>query len=107
MGLPVEPRKTKEARFIATFIGYFKESVYDAPDENNRLRLLNFNYYFEDDTMEIFEPRTENSAIPQVPPYTLYVCLCVHAHICVGGRENPGGSIWCVYGADGCVSFVG
>jgi hypothetical protein len=86
MGLPVEPRKTKEARFIATFIGYFKESVYDAPDENNRLRLLNFNYYFEDDTMEIFEPRTENSAIPQVPP-----SMCNCRHVC--GREGESGWI--------------
>lgn len=66
MGQPAEPKKVKDARFIATFTGYFKESVYDAPVENNRLRLLNFNYYFEDDTLEIFEPRTENSAIPQV-----------------------------------------
>lgn len=89
MGLPVEPRKTKEARFIATFIGYFKESVYDAPDENNRLRLLNFNYYFEDDTMEIFEPRTENSAIPQVPPDTPYVFLyCALVDMYVGGRDE-------------------
>ena len=68
MAIPEEARKNKSL-FVASFSGYFKESVFDAPNENNRLRVMHVNYFVEDDTIEVYEPRTENSSVPQVRSY--------------------------------------
>jgi len=66
MGLvPIKKQRFKPTRMVCTFTGYFKEGVYDSRDENNRVRTCHLNYYVEDDTLEVTEPRQENAAIPQ------------------------------------------
>ncbi len=48
------------------FYGYFKQSVYESPDEFYRVRPVTIYYYLEDDSMQIYEQVVENSGIPQV-----------------------------------------
>ncbi len=47
------------------FSGFFKESVHESALENYRVRKCVINYYLEDDTIHVTEPKVENSGIPQ------------------------------------------
>ena len=52
--------------FIACrFEGYFKEPVHESPTENFRIRNIRLLYYLDDDSMQVSEPKEENSGIPQ------------------------------------------
>lgn len=47
------------------FYGYFKEAVVESRLENFRIRKLVVQYYLEDHTVMIIEPRETNSGVPQ------------------------------------------
>ncbi|XP_023949094.2 EF-hand domain-containing protein 1-like [Bicyclus anynana] len=47
------------------FTAFFKQPVYDNPDENYRVRVVNLVYFLEDDTMTVMEPRVKNSGLWQ------------------------------------------
>lgn len=51
---------------VLRFWGYFKQTVYESPDEFYRVRPVTIFYYLEDDSMQVFEQLVENSGIPQV-----------------------------------------
>ena len=51
---------------VLRFYGYFKQTVYESPNEFYRVRPVTIFYYLEDDSMQVFEALVENSGIPQV-----------------------------------------
>ena len=62
-----QPRWIKYDKKVLTFGAYFKEPVYESPDEPYRVRRLVISYFLEDHTSLISEPRVENSGLPQGP----------------------------------------
>ena len=48
-----------------SFEGFFKEPVHESAAENFRVRNVRVLYYLEDDSMQVSEPKEENSGIPQ------------------------------------------
>lgn len=52
-------------RHTLRFSGYFKETVVESKLESNRVRKLTLLYYLEDNSIQIIEPKLENSGIPQ------------------------------------------
>lgn len=52
-------------RHVLRWYGYFKEAVSECNLENYRVRRVIMYYYLEDDTMQVSEPRIDNSGIPQ------------------------------------------
>ncbi|KAL0850148.1 hypothetical protein ABMA28_012024 [Loxostege sticticalis] len=47
------------------FTAFFKQPVYDNPDENFRVRVVNIVYFLEDDSITVMEPRVKNSGLWQ------------------------------------------
>ncbi|KAM9347414.1 EF-hand domain-containing family member C2 [Symphorus nematophorus] len=47
------------------FEAYFEEAVPQAQDETYRIRKCKIYFYVEDDTVQVVEPKTKNSGIPQ------------------------------------------
>ena len=64
-GLTEPPQWIKYDRKVLRFMTYFKEAVYERSDESYRVRCLNLNYFLEDGTLELHEPKQENSGVPQ------------------------------------------
>lgn len=71
------------------FFGYFQEAVTESNIENHRVRRVVVLYYLADDTMQVTEPKQDNSGIPQVrrscqlPQHALtaeHVCSCWLPH---------------------------
>lgn len=60
------PQWIEQDRKVLRFYGYFQESVNEDPSVNMRVRKVVFLYYLEDDTMQISEPKQDNSGLPQV-----------------------------------------
>lgn len=60
------PRWIENDRKVLRFYGYFQEHVNEDPAANMRVRKVVFLYYLEDDTMQISEPKQDNSGLPQV-----------------------------------------
>ncbi|OQS07881.1 EF-hand domain-containing protein [Thraustotheca clavata] len=66
-----DPSKSKVPNFIALdkkvlrYEGYFLEAVHESNLENYRVRNCIILYYLEDDTIQIIEPKVENSGILQ------------------------------------------
>lgn len=52
---------------VLPFKAYFSEAVDESNLETNRLRKVDIFYYLTDDSMQISEPRQENSGVPQGP----------------------------------------
>merc|ERR1711959_312670 len=52
-------------RMVLRFFGFFKEAVHECRAENFRVRKVTLLYYLEDDTIQVNEPKEENSGIPQ------------------------------------------
>nr|CAB3241327.1 EFHC1 [Phallusia mammillata] len=50
---------------VLKFIGYFKETVHESPQEYYRVRPVEIFYYLEDDSISVVEPNVENSGMPQ------------------------------------------
>jgi hypothetical protein len=61
----VQPAWLKHARQVLRFDGYFQEKVEENALENCRFRHVQIMYYLEDGTMQVCEPKIENSGIPQ------------------------------------------
>lgn len=61
----VQPAWMKHARQVLRFDCYFQEKVEENAKENCRFRHCQIMYYLEDGTMQVTEPRIENSGIPQ------------------------------------------
>lgn len=52
-------------RQVLSFDAYFQESVHEKPEEKHRIRKCKIYFYLEDDSIQVIEPRVENSGIPQ------------------------------------------
>jgi EF-hand domain-containing protein 1 len=63
------PKWVQQDRKVLRFFGYFQEHVTDTPSENSRIRRVVFLYYLEDDTLQVSEPKQDNSGLPQVCPF--------------------------------------
>eukprot|EP00798_Chlamydomonas_sp_ICE-L_P024281 gene24281-9880_t len=64
-GTSTLPQWVENDRKVLRFYGYFKESVTESNIENHRIRKVVIYYYLEDDSMQITEPKQDNSGIPQ------------------------------------------
>jgi len=51
-------------RHVLRFYGYYRESAVESPLENFRIRKLILLFYLEDNSLQISEPKQENSGIP-------------------------------------------
>ncbi|XP_050673267.1 EF-hand domain-containing protein 1-like [Leptidea sinapis] len=81
------------------FTAFFKQPVYENPDEHYRIRVVNIVYFLEDDTMTVSEPKVKNSGLWQgkmvkrgkIPKNDLGECwhwkdLDVGKDICIYGK---------------------
>jgi hypothetical protein len=59
------PAWLKHDRQVLRFFAYFQEPVHENPNENYRMRHCTIYFYLEDGTMQINEPKIENSGVPQ------------------------------------------
>lgn len=50
---------------VLRFSGYFQESLQEVYKAPYQIRKIKIYFYLEDDTMQVSEPRTDNSGIPQ------------------------------------------
>jgi Ca2+-binding EF-hand superfamily protein len=50
---------------VLRFFAYYKEAVHESRMENYRVRKVTILYYLEDNTLQVNEPKEENSGIPQ------------------------------------------
>jgi len=66
-GLPLSfvPKWISQDKKVLTFEAYFKEAVHESRLEHYRVRRCVVNYFLEDDTIKVSEPREENSGLPQ------------------------------------------
>ena len=69
------PQWLEDDRKVLRFFGYYQEHVTESANENYRIRKVIFLFYLEDSTLQISEPKTDNSGLPQVR------CLYCHRHI--------------------------
>jgi len=64
----IQPAWLKHDRQVLRFFAYYQEPVVECPTENFRIRNCTIQYYLEDGTMQVTEPKVENSGIwPQGP----------------------------------------
>lgn len=50
---------------VLCFLAYFQEAVHDSSVETKRIRKCEIYYYVLDDSIQIVEPKMENSGVPQ------------------------------------------
>lgn len=62
---PRLPRWVEEDRRVLRFYGYFKEAVAESPAENHRARRVVVCYHLADGTLQVTEPKQDNSGIAQ------------------------------------------
>jgi len=62
---PAVPAYVALDRMVLRFFAYFKEAVHESRMENYRVRKVTIMYYLEDNTLQVNEPKEENSGIPQ------------------------------------------
>jgi hypothetical protein len=62
---PAMPAFVALDRMVLRFFAYFKEAVHESRMENYRTRKVTMLYYLEDNTVQVNEPKEENSGIPQ------------------------------------------
>lgn len=62
---PTMPRYVKTDKVCLRFYGYFQESVNDSNDEISRVRPVILYYFVVDDSIQIVEPKSNNSGMPQ------------------------------------------
>merc|ERR1711871_1816254 len=62
---PAVPAYVALDRMVLRFFAYFKEAVHESRMENYRVRKVTILYYLEDNTLQVNEPKEENSGIPQ------------------------------------------
>merc|ERR1719473_185284 len=61
----IAPAWLKHDRQVLRFFAYFQEGVHENPNEHFRVRHCIIFFYLEDGTMQVSEPKVENSGIPQ------------------------------------------
>eukprot|EP00879_Flechtneria_rotunda_P013527 GHRR01014124.1.p1 GENE.GHRR01014124.1~~GHRR01014124.1.p1 ORF type:complete len:312 (+),score=105.18 GHRR01014124.1:163-1098(+) len=59
------PKWVEQDRQVLRFYGYFREAVTESNIENHRVRRVVVLYYLADDTMQVIEPKQDNSGIQQ------------------------------------------
>lgn len=59
---------------VLRWFGHFKEAVQHSPAETSRIRHIVIHFYLENNTLDVEEPREENSGIIQVLPQPLLHC---------------------------------
>jgi len=59
------PKWLAHDREVYKFYGYFLESVAESNSESHRVRKCNVHYFKEDGSIQVTEPKMENSGIPQ------------------------------------------
>ena len=52
-------------RQVLCFDAYFQEAVQEKREEQYRVRNCKIYFYLEDDSIQVIEPRSKNSGIPQ------------------------------------------
>ncbi|XP_058116379.1 EF-hand domain-containing family member C2 [Anopheles ziemanni] len=62
---PARPAWLEYDRQVLCFYGYFQESLTEVDRLPYQVRKVRILYYLEDDTLQVSEPRTLNSGIPQ------------------------------------------
>ncbi|XP_043285106.1 EF-hand domain-containing protein 1-like [Venturia canescens] len=62
---PVIPKYALFAQKCLNFKAFFRQGVFNSPDEHYRVRHVNIIYFLEDDTMCVMEPTIENSGFRQ------------------------------------------
>merc|ERR1712054_389175 len=62
---PAVPAYVALDRMVLRFFAYYKEAVHESRMENYRVRKVTVLYYLEDNTVQVNEPKEENSGIPQ------------------------------------------
>merc|ERR1712159_19944 len=62
---PAVPAYVALDRMVLRFFAYYKEAVHESRMENYRVRKVTILYYLEDNTLQVNEPKEENSGIPQ------------------------------------------
>ena len=62
---PFVPSFIKTDKKVLRYESYFLEAVNESDMENFRVRRCNILYYLEDGSMQIVEPKIENSGLPQ------------------------------------------
>lgn len=62
---PHKPAWVAFDRQVLCFDAYFKEAVHEKREETYRIRKCRIYFYLEDDSIQIIEPKVENSGIPQ------------------------------------------
>ena len=71
---------------VLRWYGYFQESVADSPLENFRVRKVILHYYLENDTLEVIEPKQDNSGMPQASLYVQGLLSSIdstaHSNVC-------------------------
>lgn len=87
------PQWIENDRKVLRFNGYYQEHISEQPNENYRIHKTTFLYYLEDNTLQISEPRQDNSGLPQVrarfmraavrsPITDLLLCLAAAPRLC-------------------------
>ncbi|WIA37576.1 hypothetical protein OEZ86_014482 [Tetradesmus obliquus] len=59
------PKWVEQNGQVLRFFGYFQEAVTESNIENHRVRRVVVLYYLADDTLQVTEPKQDNSGIPQ------------------------------------------
>merc|ERR1711959_631380 len=62
---PAVPAYVALDRMVLRFFAFYKEAVHESRMENYRVRKVTVLYYLEDNTLQVNEPKEENSGIPQ------------------------------------------
>ena len=57
--------------------GYFKEAVTESPTENYRVRKVVVLFYLEDNSCQVVEPKEDNSGLPQVNTFVVFILKTV------------------------------
>ena len=60
------------------FDAYFQEAVHERREERYRIRKCVIYFYLEDDTIQVLEPKQENSGIPQGTKITCETCFVIN-----------------------------
>ncbi|KXJ13080.1 EF-hand domain-containing family member C2 [Exaiptasia diaphana] len=62
---PEAPSWVAFDRQVLCFDAYFQEAVHEKREEQYRIRRCKIYFYLEDDSIQVIEPKVENSGIPQ------------------------------------------
>lgn len=62
---PAQPAWLAFDRKVLCFNAFFQESIVERRDEKDRVRQCKIYFYLEDDTLQVVEPVTDNSGLPQ------------------------------------------